>query len=308
MKKLKIAISGELGSGKSVLSKKLSAVLSMDIISVGKVQRQLAEKYGMTTVEFNRYMESHPEIDNECDDMVTAYGASDASLILDSRMAWNFVPHSFKIHLLVDSTIAAKRIFNDTVRKNEKYGSIVDARNSLIERKNSETLRFKKQYNVDIDDFSNYDLIIDTTYASPETVFEKVTETLKLWQEGKNFNSLYLSPKSLLPTQGIREHKYEYTKDISASIKKYGFFDDEPVSVIKYLNKFFIFDGHKRTSVAIFNNYEIIPAKVVAKDDEDLPFKQSVSEFVKFSYTLSNVYDWEAMHKFNFPEYLQEIK
>lgn len=307
MRNIKIAISGELGSGKTVLSSKLSNVLGMEIISVGKIQRQLAEKYSMTTLQFNKYMESHPEIDEECDDMVSQYGKEKNPLILDSRLAWNFVPDSFKVHLLVDSSIAAKRIYNDNLRTNEKYQTIKEAKENLIERKKSETLRFKQQYHVDIDDFSNYDLVIDTTYSTPEVIFEKVLEIFTKWKQEKTFNSIYFSPKSLLPTQSIREHSFAYTKDISESIKKHGFFDDAPIAVIKYQNRYFIYDGHKRTSAAIYNKYDIIPCEIIGTEKSVLPFGQKIIDYLMDHYNLTNVYDWEAMHQFNFPEYLPEI-
>lgn len=304
----KIAISGELGSGKTVLSSKLSTVLGIEIVSVGKIQRKLAQKYGMTTLEFNKYMESHPEIDTECDDMVTKYGMEESELILDSRLAWHFVPNSFKIHLLVDSTIAAKRIYDDNIRKNEKYNSINEAKTNLIERKKSETIRFKQQYNVDIDNFENYDLVIDTTYSSPETIFEKVLEVLNQWKHKITFNHIFFSPKSLIPTQSIREHSFKYTKDISQSIKSHGFFEDSPVSIIKYLNQYFIYDGHKRVSASINNKYDLIPCVIIGDELNKLPTNQYSKEYLIDNYKLSNVYDWEAMHQFNYPEYLTKIE
>ncbi|MDR2388872.1 MAG: cytidylate kinase family protein [Tannerellaceae bacterium] len=175
----KIAVSGELGSGKTVLCRKLALALNMEIVSVGSIQRQLAEKYGMSTLEFNKYMETHPELDRECDNMVTLYGKEPRSLILDSRMAWYFVPDAFKLHLLVDSRIAAERIFGDRDRKNETYASVQETSLHLTARKQSEALRFKQQYGVDIDDARNYNLLIDTSHLSPEAVFNKVMEPLQ---------------------------------------------------------------------------------------------------------------------------------
>src|SRR5574344_2467686 len=108
MKAIKIAISGDLGSGKSVLSKTLKTELSFEVISIGVIQRELAWKRGMYALEFNHFMETHPEIDRECDDMVASYGKNNQNLILDPRLAWYFIPQSFKIHLKVDSHVAAQ--------------------------------------------------------------------------------------------------------------------------------------------------------------------------------------------------------
>ncbi len=181
MKNIKIAISGDLGSGKSVLSKKLKEKLGFEIISIGVIQRELALKYGMDALEFNKFMETHPEIDEQCDNMVVNYGKEERSLILDSRLAWHFIPHSFKIHLRVDNNVAAKRIFEDMIRKNEKYISVEDAAEKLLARKESERRRYKQLYNVDVEDLSNYDCVVDTSNSTPEEIFQKVLSAYNNW-------------------------------------------------------------------------------------------------------------------------------
>lgn len=183
MKNIKIAISGDLGSGKSVLSKQLKTELGFDVISIGVIQRELAAKYGMDALEFNKFMETHPEIDEQCDQMVTDYGKEERGLILDSRLAWHFIPHSFKIHLTVDNNVAAKRIFEDNIRKNEKYTSLEDAAEKLLARKNSEVYRYKTLYGVDVEDLSNYDCVVDTSDSNPERTYQKVMNCYKEWLE-----------------------------------------------------------------------------------------------------------------------------
>ncbi len=185
MKSIKISISGDLGSGKSVLSKQLSQELGFEVISIGVIQRELATKYGMDALEFNQFMETHPEIDEECDKMVTNYGKEDRGLILDSRLAWHFIPHSFKIHLTVDNNIAAKRIFNDNIRKNEKYTSVEDAAQKLLARKNSEILRYKTLYGVNVEDLSNYDCVIDTSDSDPQKTYDLVISFYHQWLSNK---------------------------------------------------------------------------------------------------------------------------
>lgn len=181
MNNIKISISGDLGSGKSILSKKLKEELGFEVISIGVIQRELATKYGMDALEFNKFMETHPEIDEQCDEMVTNYGKEDRGLILDSRLAWHFIPHSFKVHLTVDNNIAAKRIFNDNIRKNEKYSSVEDAAEKLLARKNSEILRYKTLYGVNVEDISNYDCVVDTSNSNPQKIYELVLGFYKEW-------------------------------------------------------------------------------------------------------------------------------
>lgn len=181
MRNIKIAISGDLGSGKSVLAKKLNQELGFEIISIGVIQRELALKYNMDALEFNKFMETHPEIDQQCDNMVIKLGNEPRGLILDSRLAWYFIPHSFKIHLTVDPNIAGKRVYEDNIRKNEKYSSEVDAANKLIDRKNSEVFRYKSLYGIDVDNMNNYDCVIDTSNKTSDEIFEITLESYYRW-------------------------------------------------------------------------------------------------------------------------------
>ncbi len=305
MRNLKITISGELGSGKTVLGKLLCQKLDFKLISVGGIQRELAEAHGMTTLEFNKYMETHPEIDIECDNKVVEYGLSPAKLILDSRMAWHFVPHGFKIHLIVSDNIAAQRIFEDSLRKNETYKDVDETLEHLKSRKNSEVKRFKEQYKVDIDDLSNYDLVVDTSYISPEELADFIVDKFQKWQNEIYFHKIWLSPFNLIPTQSIREHSQSYTKPIAESIKDNGYNEQEPVTIIKWDSYYFIYDGHKRTSASMQTKQRLIPVTMIGKDDA-LAFGQPVEEYISDSYSPTHVYDWEDMHNFKFNKYYKK--
>ena len=62
-----ITITGSLGSGKTVVSKLLNEYLGFEIESIGSLQRKMAQKYGMSTFDFNKYkkwLERYKEISN----------------------------------------------------------------------------------------------------------------------------------------------------------------------------------------------------------------------------------------------------
>jgi cytidylate kinase len=294
----KISISGDLGSGKSVLARRLESNINFKLISVGVIQRKLAQKYGLSTTEFNKYMETHSEIDIECDNMVSEYGKSNESIILDSRLAWHFVPQSFKIHLIVNRRIAGQRIFNDTVRENEKYQSIEETIQSNIVRRSSEVLRFKQQYHVDIDNLNNYDLVIDTSFATPEEIFNLVIIEYTKWKEEKRVNKLWLSPKNIFPTDKLNDQAKVY-QDICESIISSGFNYEHPVTVIKSDGSFLIFDGHKRISAAIKSNLNLIPCKLIGRDDPVFGLK---IEFIFSTFDQAIIEEWETVHGFKFLE------
>jgi len=177
-KRVKISITGDLGSGKSTVCRYLNANFGLTVYSIGLIQRSLAEKYGMDICTFNRYMETHPEIDEEIDTELARIGRRDEDMVLDSRMAWHFVPDSFKVYLTVQLDEAAGRIMQDQRGTVESYGNLDEAKKRLVERKQSENLRYVTKYGVDCSNLENYDLIIDTTNISPEAVAAAIMSNL----------------------------------------------------------------------------------------------------------------------------------
>ncbi|MDR2385081.1 MAG: cytidylate kinase family protein [Tannerella sp.] len=181
MKTKIITITGDLGSGKSTVSNLLCENLKYDYIYTGKIQRKIAHRYGMTTLELNKYSETHPEIDQEID--ANFKSLSNAShLIVDSRMAWFFIPDSFKVFLKTDVVIAAERISADKLRNNEIYASREEAVKNIIARKTSENKRYLKLYGADASDMSHFDLVMDTSHITPQQAAETIIREYESWR------------------------------------------------------------------------------------------------------------------------------
>ncbi len=193
-----ITLSGELGSGKSTVANYLISKMPFKIVSAGLLFRQLAAKHGMSAKEFNEFIESDPKYDHYVDDTMAELGRTDEKIIFDSRMAWHFVPQSFKIYLYVDVDTATERIFNDKGRVSESYSDKETARQEIIDRRKSELLRYQNFYHCNLDDYSNYDLIVDTSHATRDEVNELIYNSFKAFEEGKEYTKIWLSPKSLI--------------------------------------------------------------------------------------------------------------
>ena len=193
-----ITLSGELGSGKSTVANYLISKMPFRIVSAGLLFRQLAAKHGMSAKEFNQFIENDPKYDHYVDDTMAELGRTDEKIIFDSRMAWHFVPSSFKIYLYVDVDTATERIFNDVGRVSESYSDKATARKEIMERRQSELLRYQNFYHCNLDDYSNYDLIVDTSHASRDEVNELIYNSFKAFEEGKEYTRIWLSPKSLI--------------------------------------------------------------------------------------------------------------
>ena len=175
-----ISVTGDLGSGKSTVSNLLREKLNYEYIYTGKIQREMALRYNMTTLELNKYAETHPEIDEEIDSTFKSLNES-TDLIVDSRLAWFFIPNSFKVFLKTNLEVSANRISNDIQRKNESYASKEEAVHKILARKASEEKRYMELYGANCADLSNFDLIIDTSFITPEEVTDIILAKYNLW-------------------------------------------------------------------------------------------------------------------------------
>ena len=179
VRKVKISITGDLGSGKSTVCKLIMEQYGLKVYSIGGIQRSLAQKYNMSILDFNKYMETHTEIDEEIDNELSEIGRRDEDMILDSRMAWHFVPQSFKVYLAVDINTAVERICTANRGEVEYYTSLEDAKTKILQRKSSENYRYLSKYKVDCSDMNNYDIIIDTTCRTPQEAADIIMEAVK---------------------------------------------------------------------------------------------------------------------------------
>ena len=176
----KITITGDLGSGKSAVSRILCDRTGFTYVSTGRIQRQLAEELGLDTLEMNRRADVDPSIDERIDGIFAELGKKAEGYIVDSRMAWFFLPDSFKVFLKIDVRLAATRILSDPNRSSEQYDSIEDAIPKILARKQSENERFLKKYGADGTNLDNFDLVVDTGNRTPDEVAGLILKGLEM--------------------------------------------------------------------------------------------------------------------------------
>jgi CMP/dCMP kinase len=165
-----ITISGDLGSGKSTVGKLIAQRLGVPLKSTGAFQRELAQRLGLTTLQLNKLAESDRSIDTQIDAISAEIERRQDSTVVDSRMAWHFIPSAFKVFLSVDARLAAQRIFDAPRSSETPYANVEEVLQANLARRASEVERFKTRYGVNIADHANFDLVVDTSSASPEAI------------------------------------------------------------------------------------------------------------------------------------------
>ena len=265
--KEKISLAGDLGSGKSTVSKILISRLDAEYYSTGAIVRSIAERRGMTVVELNKYMETHPEIDHEIDDGVAKLAQIDKTLIIDSRMAWHFTKGTFKVYLSTDIETSALRIMNAN-RKGEHALTLEETVEQTRARTKSEKKRYMEQYGVNIKDLGNYDLIVDTTTATPEQIAECIISSFELWKSDKSFGLALISPDRLYYPDDAEDA--ELVGRLSSMLEC-----GESVPEVRIAHKngdFYITDGAASAVAYAFNMETFVPARLTDSDIDGKKF------------------------------------
>ncbi|MCI8411639.1 MAG: hypothetical protein HFJ40_04260 [Clostridia bacterium] len=191
--------------------------------------------------------------------------------IIDSRLAFHNIPEAFSVRLTSTPDIAAKRLFNDKNRGQEdnNYISIIEAKEAREKRRIGEQERYKKRYDVDLENEDNYDLIIDTSYATIEDTSDTILTCLDCYVKDKPFSQKWTSPKTLLPLQTGRDTGYGFM-ELAKEIQKNGYMPSEAIEIIEAGGRSYIIEGHHRNFCSAYIGKTLVPYKVIGKDDNKI--------------------------------------
>ncbi len=166
-----VTISGPPGAGTSTVAKLVAARLGLERVDGGSVFRQMAAERGLDLVAFSSLAERDTTIDVALDERLAARARSGA-VVLESRLAgWiarNEGLPATTVWIDADEGERARRV---AVR----YGIDPAAAAAANRRRNdSERLRYRTYYGIDLGDRSVYDLVLDSTSRSPEELTESI--------------------------------------------------------------------------------------------------------------------------------------
>ena len=172
-----ISISGLHGTGKSTIAKKIAEALSYEYYSTGNAFREKAKELNMTLEEFTRYVENHPEIDNELDEKIVKI-AKKGDIVVDSQLSGFLLKSIADLRIILTCPLETR-----VKRMAERDGAQYDEKmEETIMREKSEADRFKDLYKIDLNDANQikeaYDVIISTEGLSIEEVFNNAMHVI----------------------------------------------------------------------------------------------------------------------------------
>lgn len=169
-----IAVSGLHGVGKTTAAKKLAEKFNLRYISAGSVFRKMADQKGMSLEEFSKHVEENPEIDDKIDNR-TVSEAEKANVLIDARLSgWMAENADVKIMLIASLEARVNRIANREDRE------LKEVEKETIAREESEAKRYKEIYGIDVNDYSVFDVILNTESFNVEQMIEILERIVKI--------------------------------------------------------------------------------------------------------------------------------
>lgn len=263
---MNITITGNLGSGKSSIGKVLKEK-GYEIVSTGNIFRELAMQKGLSVEEFNKQVneatrKGDRSVDQMIDDTTAKIGRERDNIMFDSRLAWNFVPDSFKVFVITDIDEASRRVFNDSVRANsESYESQDACKKALVHRQEMESVRFKEIYQIDYYDMSNYNLVIESTNAAPAEIAAEILEKMEEYKSQSFAKLMELNPSSI------------FVGDDAAK--------EGAVTVNELNGTWFLKSGLEELEKAMAEGRKFIPVRVDASYEPQIQSKEIYEAFAK---------------------------
>jgi cytidylate kinase len=196
---LLITVSGPPGSGASSTSQALAEALGVQRVDGGEVFRELADERGMSLTQFSAKADEDPEIDQLIDRrlqrVAEVWGASNKGFVLESRLAGWLAGNRADLRIWLNAP--------EEVRI-ERTADREEMESEMRVREVQEVGRFERAYGVDVTDTSFYDLTLNTSRWSRESVVQIIMQAVEEYEytedEGAFTNEIEL-PETEVETE-----------------------------------------------------------------------------------------------------------
>lgn len=157
-----IAIAGLSGSGKNTLGELLAKELGYRVVS--PTFKDLAEKEGISLMEFQKKAEKDPDIDRKFDAVLKEQAARDC--VVTTWLGPWMVGADVRIKVFAPLEVRAKRLTKrDSMTLKEAMAHVRD-------RDEANRKRYRKVYGIDIYDDSAFDALLNSGIYSPEELLK----------------------------------------------------------------------------------------------------------------------------------------
>jgi cytidylate kinase len=245
-----VTLSGDIGGGKSSVARILKEALGFQLISAGGIQREIAASMGLTTLQLNERSAKDRSVDDRIDSHTQRLGETGDHIIVDSRLAWHFIPAAYKVFLSVDPAIGAERVF-EASRSDEDHGSLAEALENNLTRTRLEAVRFRTLYGIELRDYRNYDLVVDTSFTSPQQVASIIEAGFRARNAGEPFAHVWMCPQRLARLPHV-------------AATTAGTIVNDGVTLVANEGQFALASGVAAVAAAVRDGVSLLPARFVS--------------------------------------------
>ena len=158
-----MTVSGPHGSGKSTYAAKLAGSLALRNVSAGIMFRKLADERKISLEKFQELAAADPSIDRSVDERTMAE-AEKGNVVVDGQLAGWVLKEISDLRVLLTAPLVV-RLERIAARD---HISLEEARRQTLHREGVQAERYRKHYGFSVDDWSIYQLILDTSFGSIE--------------------------------------------------------------------------------------------------------------------------------------------
>jgi CMP/dCMP kinase len=173
---MKVTIFWFAWSGTSTVWKLLAQKMNYQFMSSGNIMRSWWEELGLSIYDFeDKVIKKDFNFDLKLDKKVAIFWRENTDFILESRLAWYFIPDSFKVFLKCEQAERYRRIQE---REKKPYSEIADVN---AKRESELVTRYKGVYPDIIfpPQEDSFDIVIDATSILPEQVVDIILKKIQ---------------------------------------------------------------------------------------------------------------------------------
>ncbi|HEU4677846.1 MAG TPA: AAA family ATPase [Candidatus Paceibacterota bacterium] len=186
MKKHIITLGGLPGSGKSTMKRLLAERLGYKVFSTGDFVRNMAFERNLSLAELNDLIAKDKSLDHLIDDRLKHIEEKEDFYVVDSHLAFHFIPSGFSVFLDITPETAARRIFHDAqsptrIKAGETMKTMSEAYSKTKSRVENHIDRYARHYGINPYDEKNYSFVISTEESEPGEAVERIVAAYEAW-------------------------------------------------------------------------------------------------------------------------------